>query len=231
GSAYHPTTKFTDKNLVIADTFVYIVGAIDLAGNEKNSTALTVSFTPGDIIECKISLEASWNLFSLPLIPDDNSIEVILADMMENFTIVLSYEDDTWLSYIPGIPSEYNSLTHMDDGIGYWILMTAADTLTVYGLELPGPGELPPVYDVYEGWNLIGFKELYPMEINAYIATIPGFVRASSVCYGWDATVQEYEMVYLAGYPINVGELYEALFYPGQGYWLYLTDDANIAPP
>ncbi|GAG87695.1 unnamed protein product, partial [marine sediment metagenome] len=56
GSVYHPTTNFTDANLVIADTFVYIVGAIDLAGNEKNGTALPASFTPGNPIEWQISL-------------------------------------------------------------------------------------------------------------------------------------------------------------------------------
>lgn len=204
-------------------TYYLNVTAEDFAGNSA-WTLVTVS-----ILEApqayQVELYEGWNLFSLPLIPDVTSTEVVLADVMENVEIVWGYEDGAWLRYLPAVP-EFSTLTDMEDGEGYWVKMKADDSLVVYGLELPKPPTLPPVYDVYEGWNLIGFKEVESMNITYYFATIPELVRASSVCYGWDATNQRYELAYLAGSPIDSAE-----FKPGQGYWLYLTDDAHIAPP
>ena len=210
----------------VADGTYYLnVTAWDYAGNNA-STLVAVS-----ILEApqayQVELYEGWNLVSLPLIPDVTSIEVVLADVMENVEIVWGYKDGAWSRYLPAIP-EFSELTDMVDGEGYWIKMTADDSLVVYGLELPGPGTLPPVYDVYEGWNLIGFKEVLPMNITDYLTTIPADVRASSVCYGWDATNQRYELVYLAGYGKPVDP---ANFVPGEGYWLYLTEDAHIATP
>ncbi len=206
-------------------SYVLTITATDENANEETAT-VTLEVTT-DLTGLYVDLEEGWNMFSLPLIPDDSSIEVVLAGVMENVTIVLSLGEGGWLTYLPAVP-EYSTLFDMEDGKGYWIQMTDASLLTVNGVELPGPGIIPPVYDVSEGWNLIGYKEVGPMKINDYIATIPALVRDSSVSYGWDATAQAYEMVYLAGKEVP---LTTRLFMPGQGYWLYLTEDAGIAPP
>jgi len=221
----HPITTYVDYSLTTKGPYTYTVTAVDFAGNTDISAGVLAEFVPGDIIARVTYLSEGWNLFSLPLIPDDSSIEVVLADVMENVDTVWGYKDDAWSSYLPAIP-EFSTLTDMVDGEGYWVKMTAADKLSVSGVELPGPGILPPVYDVYEGWNLIGFKEVDSMEVTenlAYFTTIPKLVRDSSVCYSWDATLQEYEMAYIAGTQLIA-------FDPGQGYWLYLTEDANIVP-
>lgn len=204
------------------DTYELTITAADDKGNEATEIILLEVTTK--LTGYYVDLEGGWNIFSLPLIPDDSSVEVVLADVMENVEIVWGYKDDAWSSYLPAIP-EFSTLTDMVDGEGYWVKMTAVDTLTVSGVELPGPGILPPVYSVYEGWNLIGFKSVAQMPVDNYLTTIPQLVKDSSVCYGWDATVQEYDIVYLAGGLVDEG------FNPGQGYWLYLTEDANIAPP
>jgi len=205
------------------DSYNMTITAVDSKGNLATETFMLEVTTK--LTGYYVDLEEEWNLFSLPLIPDDASIEVILADVMENVSIVWSYTDGEWLSYIPGLPEGYNELTTMEDGIGYWIQMTTAGTLAVSGIELPGPGEFLPVYDVYDGWNLIGFKSVDSMDIDHYLTTIPTAVRDSSVGYGWDPSIQEYEMVYLARTVIHEN------LYPGQGYWLYVTEDASIAPP
>jgi len=207
----------------VSGSYVLTITATDINGNIETATVILEVTTK--LTGYYVDLEEGWNLFSLPLMPDDSSVEVVLADVMENVEIVWGYKDDAWSSYLPAVP-EFKTLTDMVDGEGYWVKMTAEDTVTVSGVELPGPGILPPVYDVYEGWNLIGFKEVDSMEVTenlAYFTTIPKLVRDSSVCYSWDATLQEYEMAYIAGTQLIA-------FDPGQGYWLYLTEDANIVP-
>jgi len=208
----------------LPDTYELTITAEDDKGNEATEIVLLEVTTK--LTGYYVDLEVGWNLFSLPLIPDDSSVEAVLDDVLENVEIVWGYKDDAWSSYLPAVP-EFSTLTDMVDGEGYWVKMTVADTETVSGVELPKPPALPPVYSVYEGWNLIGFKAVDSMDATQkgkYFATIPADVRDSSVCYGWDASIQEYEMVYLAG-----AQLLD--FDPGQGYWLYLTEDANIAPP
>jgi len=222
GRVNHPTITFTHY-LPIEGTNTYYVTAIDVTKNEAAPIEVLVEFVPGDVIAREIALSEGWNLISLQLIPDDSSITVVLEDVMENVKSVWGY-DDGWSSYLTAVP-EFSTLTDLVDGEGYWVEMTADDSVIVYGVELPGPGVLPPVYSVSEGWNLIGFKSVGPMDIETYLTTIPETVMDSSVCYGWDATNQEYEMVY-------IGTILTAeQFYPGHGYWLYLTEDANIAPP
>ena len=207
---------------VDSGTYELTLTATDFAANTATET-VTVEVTT-KLTGYYVDLEVGWNLFSLPLIPDDSSVEAVLDDVLENVDIVWGYKDNAWSNYLPAVP-EFSTLTDMVDGEGYWVKMTAADTETVSGVELPKPPALPPVYSVYEGWNLIGFKAVDPMFVDGYLATIPYTIRDSSVCYGWEASIQEYDMVYLAGGIVDEG------FNPGQGYWLYLTEDANIAPP
>ena len=200
---------------------VLTITAADNNANEETAT-VTLEVTT-EISGLTVDLEEGWNMFSLPLIPDDSSIEVVLADVMENVEIVWGYKNGVWSSYLPALP-EFSTLTEMVDGNGYWVKMTADDTVTVSGVELPGPGILPPVYEVDEGWNLIGFKSVDTMSINGYLTTVPSLVLESSVSYGWDATTQDYELT-------SVGTPTVEMFMPGQAYWLYLTEAANIAPP
>jgi len=215
------TATLTVGANVEVGTKTLTITATDYADNE--ATELVEVEVATDITGLYVDLEEDWNLFSLPLIPDDSSIEVVLADVMENVEIVWGYKEGVWSKYLPGLP-EFSALTDLVDGEGYWVLMTAEDTVTVSGVELPGPGILPPVYDVVKGWNMIGFKSVDVMDIDTYLTTIPETVLDSSVSYGWNAAVQDYELVYL-------GDFVTGAFDPGQGYWLYLTEDANIAPP
>lgn len=197
------------------------VTATDYADNEVFASVEVL--VAAEITGLTVDLEEGWNMFSLPLIPDDSSIEVVLADVMENVEIVWGYKNGEWSNYLPAFP-EFSTLTELVDGEGYWVKMIADDTVTVSGVELPGPGILPPVYEVDEGWNLIGFKSVDTMSISGYLTTIPEAVRDASVSYGWDSSAQAYKMVFL-------GRALDLEFSPGEAYWLYLTEDANIAPP
>jgi len=110
--------------------------ALSSPGNATLGSPNIAVLTIIDIRHQDIPLNQGWNLISLPLIPDNTSIGVVLAGIENNILSVFSYDANStanpWSSWIPrsGIPA---SLTEMTDCKGYWINMSVPDTLTVSG--------------------------------------------------------------------------------------------------
>jgi len=80
----------------------------------------------------ELALFEGWNLIGLPLIPEDPSIEVVLADILDKIIAVWAFDGETktWSSYSPGAPSD---LTEIVEGRGYWINVNKDVILTIYG--------------------------------------------------------------------------------------------------
>jgi uncharacterized repeat protein (TIGR01451 family) len=187
----------------------------------NNSSEVCINATePPDVTGVPLYLDDGLNLISLPLIPDTNDPQVALAGV--NVGTVNQYvhpEDPAappagWVTYINGTP--YNPATGFvwDDGIGYWAGCSPADVLNVTGVELQAGAVLPPSYDVYGGWNLIGFKSATAKLPTEYLAGIDG----------------KYVMVY--GYDNGsfhaVGSPGHAMLVPGFGYWLAVIDTPAV---
>ena len=193
------------------------------SGYTDAQVAIEVSARPA-VTEWTIELSEGWNLISLPLIPDSTNITEILSDANlasgnhSNLSMVYYYNAsaDTWLWYTP-IPA--GTLTTMVDGLGYWVYADSADVLTVHGTQMPPGLELPPTYDVVEGWNMIGFKSTVDMPYDTYLISIAGDY---AVIYGFDADAQEYFSVY----PLP----YHPMMEPGHGYWIWMSTDGTIVP-
>jgi len=161
-----------------------------------------------------IALDQGWNLISLPLIPDNSGLETMLAPVWGDFVRAFKYDrcTETWTSYIKDGPTP--SLTDLEDGYGYWILMDASGTFTVDGVVALPPPNLPPSYDVCEGWNLIGFKSCDPMTVNDYLAGIAG----------------DYTVVYASVEGSLVRIEGSDQMEPGCGYWVAVTEAGTIYP-
>jgi hypothetical protein len=162
-----------------------------------------------------ISLNTGWNLISLPLIPENDNIENVLAGLdvdIANVEVVWAYDAATenWLVYTPGPAPD--TLTTMEDGRGYWIRMLTPATLTVEGSVMPELGATPPTYDVAAGWNLIGFKSTVPRTADEYLE---GVTWVS--LWGYDAP----DYFSVSGTENMV---------PGFGYWLYASEAGTIVP-
>jgi hypothetical protein len=170
----------------------------------------------GVITTYDISLSAGWNLISLPLIPDNSSIENVLASIMDHVEVVWYYNAATenWLVYTPGEAPD--TLLTMEDGKGYWVKMSAPATLTVYGVVIPTPPATPPTYSVLPGWNLIGFKSTSSMTANTYLTGVAG--KWVSL-WTFDPDVGAYDKV-----------LGTDLMLPSRGYWIYMTEAGVIVP-
>jgi len=202
--------------------YAITITATDDKGNVATDETLTLAVRTGATGEV-INLEAGWNLISLPLIPGDSDITVVISDTtlasedVSSVGIVRGYDLATgeFPAYIPGTGGE---LTTMEDGIGYWVFMVEADTLTVTGTQWPAPPEVPPTYDVVVGWNLIGFKSIENDSFANYLANI---VDTYPVLWSYNATAGAYENVKGLGGGMVVGH----------GFWIWINEPGTIVPP
>jgi len=182
----------------LSDSTVYLSGTYDLT---KHFYWPGPSLAPqavdpgswGDIVLSRAELgyslvefhlAAGWNLISLPLVPRTNAISSVLNALIvsSEVTVVWSYTGTprAWKSFMPGKAS---TLTTMNDGEGYWIYMTKADTLGVNGAVIP-PAVTPPTYTLLTGWNLVGFKPQPTVAnetVGAYLSSITGKYDTSNV--------------------------------------------------
>jgi hypothetical protein len=201
---------------VDADTYTLTITATDAADNAATADVTVV--VVAELTAYNIDLVEGWNLISTPLIPDDSDIDIILADITDNVSVVWAYVyDEDGLADWKVWGSGAADLDEMVDGQGYWFEMTADNTLTISGVELPAPPDAPPAYSVYEGWNLIGFKSVDAKTATVYLAgdAYADFVRM----YGYDTA----DVVYTN---VLIGDSLQ----PGQGYWLAVSADGTIYP-
>ncbi len=180
----------------------------------------------------EIELVEGWNLVSLPLIPDSDNISVVISAAnlasanVSNVAGIRAYDPATGLFpyYDPDLGS--GDLATMEDGVGYWVFMDVADTLTVTGRQWPVPPAIPPVYPVVEGWNLIGVKDITPIYYWDYLSNLYDFFDYDfSVVWGYDAEAGRYFNVF----PLGDGD--EEYLFPGSGYWLWMKVAGTIVPP
>ncbi|MGD0175229.1 MAG: hypothetical protein ABSC50_00185 [Candidatus Bathyarchaeia archaeon] len=162
----------------------------------------------------EVPLFTGWNLFSTPIVPNNNLLKSILAPQLAagEVTIVWSYTGTprTWQKFIP--PST-GTLTTIVDGNGYWIYMTAPDTLLVGGTVIP-PGVAPPTYTLLAGWNLVGFKP-HPVlgnETASQFLQSLGSNYDSAHVWVWDN---------YAGAWTKAGP--STWLVPGEALWVYVT--------
>ncbi len=181
----------------------------------------TVTVQTNAVTSYDINLVPGWNLISTPLMPDNSTIEVVLSGMT-NVMGVYTYDalNATWVQYMPGF-TQYANLTHITAEKGYWFRMSASETLTINGSFLGPGGATPPTYQVYPGWNLIGFHSLSADIPYDYLSNVRG--DYASEIYGYEnglwTTVSNADGV-------NGTENLK----PGYGYWLYMQQNGTITP-
>jgi len=201
------------------------VTAQDKLGNEDSfETAYFVQ--NGDPVEGQvvINLQVGWNLISMPLIPSDISIDVLLADLKDSGSVaqVVAWPynvDSGKIVEMRWNGAQLTDITELKDGPGYWIEMTKPSVLVFEGTPLPEPPMAPPSYLVYAGWNLIGFKSQQP-EIQAKDYLGSDVSASMRMMFGYDAATGFYTQVTL-----------DTTLEPGSGYWMAVGTNGTIYPP
>jgi hypothetical protein len=113
--------------------------------NQQNPIALTIDQSM--VIDARfeknldvysISLNAGWNLFSCPVLPESDALTAVFP----------SYLEHAW--YYDVDAGAYEPAAHIKPGFGYWIKMSKAVTFEIKGT----PGIINP--PIKPGWHLLG---------------------------------------------------------------------------
>ncbi len=122
-----------------------VSGGVDIMEPREVYYALKEAWKEMD--EISVILREGWNLISIPLILDDNSVDNVFADI--SYSFLFSY-DSEWK-----VPTEINYT------IGYWIDADNDDILTVKGLE-----PVDTIINLNDGWNLVGYPYLEEKDVS-----------------------------------------------------------------
>ncbi len=164
-----------------------------------------------------IPLNKGWNMVSIPLIQEDTSIRNVLKSIEGSYDTVYSYDasDPTnlWKQYHVNKPEEMNDLSEINHKMGFSIHMIVLDILIVKG-ELPDYTDIP----LYNGWNFVGYPSLTVRSPN--MASLPSSVH---IIEHYNVTSKIWKYWNLSNPAMNTLDMLR----PGEGYWLYLKEDAN----
>jgi hypothetical protein len=184
-------------------------------GNRTVAGAAATSLgTPTDPVEVvfglatlDIELAAGWNQVSLNLRPTDPTCDASFAGISS----VLQKAIGGGGNYTPGWGA-LNTLTRFEDGLGYWVKVSAATTWTVEGILLDAAST--PI-DLSGGWNHIAFVGPSASTVDGALAGISGVLQkvigdGGNYTPGWGA--------------LNTLTTME----PGIGYWVKVSSGTTL---
>jgi hypothetical protein len=135
-----------------------------------------------------VNLNQGWNIVSVPVLAADMSTQTLFPD----------FNSPTY-SYDNG----YQSLTTLENGLGYWIRYANAGLVSICGIPA-GTNSIP----VYAGWNIIGvYGQNIPV---ASITTTPASILTSQF------------------YGFNGGYTQPPTLEVGKGYWIRASQNGVI---
>jgi hypothetical protein len=132
----------------------------------------------------------------------------VLSGIAGSYEVVWAYPNQAWQVYDPSdVPG--STLTTMQAGTGYWIKMTAAQTLSLSG-SFPSSS-----LALSSGWNLVGYNGTSCAAASTALSSLSTALQVSwgySSSQGW----QFYD-------PTNSGSSTLTQLCPGAGYWIEVT--------
>ncbi|MFC1719099.1 hypothetical protein ACFL6S_35935 [Candidatus Poribacteria bacterium] len=165
-----------------------------------------------------VELEAGWNLISLPLQPEDTSLDSALASIQGEYSSIWAYDaaNGQWLSRVTDRPSFLSNLDEVKSGAGYWVMMDTPSSLSIQGersaISIP----------LDTGWNLIGYDSLTTKTLEEALSSIAGNYES---VWTYDAVYGEWKRYVVdAQDPLNDLEIIE----PGKGYWINMSQPGML---
>lgn len=169
------------------------------------------------ISSLEISLNAGWNLISWNMDTENDSTRNILAGIMDNLVVALGF-DGGGLTFDPNLPDFINSLNVMDHMHGYWLKLSAPDTLQLAGAFIDPQTQ----YFLGEGWNLISYL---PVATDSTRHALSQIMDNLTVVLGFD----EGGLAFDPGLPDFINSL--TYMSPSFGYWVKLTGQDTLVYP
>jgi hypothetical protein len=244
------------------------ITATDAAGNA--STATVTAQIVASMTAWNVCLQRGANLVSVPIQPTDGSIGTLLDQVVTNGGAGVTKVSDavTSIQYwtggrtgtgsfevYAGLPSD--DLSEIMEGRAYWIFTDAAKfkaasplpgfsassysclNMTVAGLFL-SPGDVPPVFDVDEDWNMVGRHTEEDTTVEKFLksVTVPTQTWSSLMTYknaqDFDyANTDNLSMSDRVTQTLGSFQSRTDMSDPvnrGEGFWLFLLTDGVITP-
>ncbi len=172
------------------------------------SIFIIISNSPALIRTEQIYLIPGWNLISIPLYTEDNSIQSVLQSIVDRYVSVWTYDSDSWKRYIIGKTD--NNLFNMESGKGYWIYINSPSVLVITGND-----NYNKFVQLKKGWNLVGYNSLQLLPVDDALFSIKDKYFSA-----WTYTSGKWEK-YIPGSSDNTIEIMDAW----KGYWVYAKND------
>lgn len=187
------------------NNYFYQVTGVDYGGREGLPTYIVGKYVT--------SLYSDWNLVSTPLIQQvTTSRTTVLTSIEGNYDNIWTYdagESRLWPHWHASKPSSFNSLTDVDNSDCYYLEVTSLDDMITIG-RLP----TSPSISLKEGWNMIGYPSLQGDTRDTALSSISGKYT----------DVYEFDPVLGREVEVGGGDSMD----PGNGYWIYVTEDCTI---
>jgi len=143
----------TGASLIISNLSI---GTHNIILNVTDSDSLSdmANITINILPVISINLNHGWNLISIPLILENNSVKSVFSEIMDKIIVINSFEsgvDGGARTYDPLLP-EFSDLREIDYKHGYWVKMNESANLTVSGFIPENK-----IINLTQGWNLISY--------------------------------------------------------------------------
>jgi hypothetical protein len=206
-------TTYSDTGVVNGTTYSYYVKALYNTPIEESPASHTVSATPGVTNPTQaVSLTNGWNLISLDVHPTSMAPVDVFSGVIANLLQVKNLTQ----TYDPSLPSYLNTLNSLTDGLGYWVRMNAAGSLS---LTAPAVNPTSTTIHLNTGWNLIGFT---PQSSQAIASSLSGIIshvlQVKSLTQSYDPSLPSY---------LNT----LTTLVPGKGYWAKVNAACDLVYP
>jgi hypothetical protein len=173
-----------------------------------------------------ISLIQGWNLISFNLHPTNTDIAAVLTSIAGKYDLVYAWDatgshstSGNWVKYSPTAPGYSNTLSELNETMGFWIHMTAAGTLDITG-SAPATTTIALQTNA-GGWNLVA----YPSAINRSLPEAlsdHGVGTDFSLVYAYHANDgSDQWKLFDRNAPIWSNDLSDLT--PGWGYWIHVN--------
>jgi len=180
-----PTNGYTDESPLNGSQAYYRIVAVDVHGNAgAPSSQVSVAIT----VTSSFSVLDRWNMISVPMTVSDYSKSALFP---------------TALSQAFGYQGSYQIYATLQQGTGYWLKFTGAQSIPVTGFLLR-----QDTITVSSGWNLIGsLSSSIPV---GNVGSIPGGMITSKF-FGYTGSYQT-----------------SSTIEPGRGYWVKVNQGGKL---
>jgi hypothetical protein len=225
GGAYSITVAIGWSGTVTPSLSGYIFTPVSRTYSNVQADAVNQDYTAAATGTQDIALVAGWNLVSFRVHPTSTAVADVLASVAGNYDLVYAWDavNDKWLK-TDNVPESPDNLETLDEKQGFWIHMTAVDTLTVSG-TLPETSNIALSANG-GGWNLVGYPSAASGALPAILTSYGVAAENLELVYAYHAAEADPWKLFDSNGAPYANDL--TTLSAGWGYWIQVdTADAT----